>query len=1223
MAALAMGVQFGNTVSAMERVSISWGGRQIFDVQYYDVEDGNAAIKDFYAKTKAPNTFVYNLKSDIKDGLNKAFYWWAELLGPGAKINQPVQYFVNTSDFVNAAAMSRSLLHGNDGRNPDRFAEIIQKGRVVPYYNNLNDLVNDNTSPEQAFGLILIGENLGVNENDGRYGWVNAPYYALPLAQSMRNIEITPVMYHEIAHSVGISAGRKENPYGLKYDEEVIRCFEDAAANPANLTFHLHDQYGKKAEPGMLIMATQMLQDETLRSQYREKVGKELKAEDVFLMDNVDANNGRGGKTGAYFSGDNVKEVLAGKTFTRLDGNAVCGIPMNMWEGGPELSHIELARSMMSHQNYRSYNNFIEAELAILQDIGYNIDRKNFFGRSIYNDHLTLINEQGFSKRENGKYVNGYNSSTMGIGLHVFGSYNDITQRGNIWTDGYGAAGIRVDGIQDKITVAKGTEIHGDGTLGTGVLLAYGRNHDVTINGTVTANGEGGDAVHFEFGANSLGGNTEYRGSYMRYVRKVSNCGEISSAINPGLKELADSSDDYSITDLEHGDFNAPMASLTVNGKLESKSGAAIYIAEEALVDKIDINKGAEINGDIKSVWKQFDKEAYGLFDKEQTITYHQKNAAGEIETQTGYAEPLYIQYNGGKYVYNQYIPDLVTNLNFNLQDGAMLYQGNISGTNNMKMNVKSGDLLYTGTADVVNINVAKGAGLYGGTYTVNDMTARMGKGFSDDTTGKFINHGTIGAARPDSVLTVNGNLESDGVLQAYGGGSKGNIAVSGTANVEGSVVTAKNALPDETLVVLNAGAINGKVANPDGNPHAITGLLSTTGTNDGKTLKVTTQTANNLGELTAEQAEAYEAMEGMQRNLVGDTRREELRTLYNLNSASAKNALTEIGVSSGPQAVALTQQSTLASHVISDRLSTAFSLQPVNVSVPASHLADGEEGDGLKLSTKLPVAQDNNAWVKFTKNWGDLKGGANYHGSAVSGGYDRKLSANWRGGLFLSYQTTGFGAQSGNGNIYDTRFGIYAGYHKNAADAYLYADYGWIKNKLRRSIGTLGLGAEAKYNSHLMEIGGEYKYDLHANDGKTWHVSPYAGFQLSWLNQDGYTENGAGIFNQQVDGKHNTYFAGQIGMEFKRYLGQGSYGMRLGVKHAFAGADPELSFRYEGYGGKAYTLRNNQDKTHFIFSLSGETEFAKGWFLSGETLLQKGTHDKDISASVQFKRVW
>ena len=93
--------------------------------------------------------------------------------------------------------------------------------------------------------------------------------------------------------------------------------------------------------------------------------------------------------------------------------------------------------------------------------------------------------------------------------------------------------------------------------------------------------------------------------------------------------------------------------------------------------------------------------------------------------------------------------------------------------------------------------------------------------------------------------------------------------------------------------------------------------------------------------------------------------------------------------------------------------------------------------------------------------------------------------------------------------------------------------------------------------------------------------------------------------------------------MELKRYLNRGSYGMRLGVKHAIAGADPELSFSYEGNGGRLYHLRNSQDKTHFILSLSGETEFARGWFLNGEAQLQKGAHDKDISASVQFKRVW
>lgn len=61
----------------------------------------------------------------------------------------------------------------------------------------------------------------------------------------------------------------------------------------------------------------------------------------------------------------------------------------------------------------------------------------------------------------------------------------------------------------------------------------------------------------------------------------------------------------------------------------------------------------------------------------------------------------------------------------------------------------------------------------------------------------------------------------------------------------------------------------------------------------------------------------------------------------------------------------------------------------------------------------------------------------------------------------------------------------------------------------------------------------------------------------------------------------------------------------------------------YAGYDGKTYTLRNAQDKTHFTMSLLGENEFAKGWFLNGEVQLQKGAHDKDVSASIQFKRVW
>ncbi|SFW62473.1 autotransporter outer membrane beta-barrel domain-containing protein [Selenomonas ruminantium] len=915
--------------------------------------------------------------------------------------------------------------------------------------------------------------------------------------------------------------------------------------------------------------------------------------------------------------GNHVTDALAGAKF-----NGVSGVPVNAWESGDifEGSHLQTA-GMMSHRQYSNYTSFMEAELAVMQDLGYAIDRKAYFGYSVYGNNQTLNNTHGFSARNAAgtAYTSAYSEVPLGIGLHVYGAGNTITQSANILTKGTGAAGIRVDGEKNTINVPQSTEIHADGKNGKGVLFAYGRNQNLNLAGKVTASGSGGNAVEFNFGSSTNGAEDEYRGSYIRYERKVdSKTGNITKGTNLALNAMDNNTYNASANEL----MGEMITHFNLSGKITGGENA-IYIGRNAFVKNINVENGAEIKGNIKSEWKHF-FEKNGFWDKEVPTSYEVLNEdSGETTTVDGKIEPLYIQYNGQKYVYNQYIPDLVTNLNFN---GDIKYSGDITGKENMKINVTGGKLTYGGTADVVNVKVEEDAYLYGGTFSVNDMTSKLATGLTDKETGKFINHGTIGAASADTNQVINGKLESDGILEAYAGGKKGQIVVNGTADVNGSIVSATNALPGDTVKVLTAKTVNGTLKNPtNGKPYEASGMLSTTGeviNND--TITVTAQAANNLGEMTAQQAEAYEAMNAMQQSLKGDKRRDEMRSLYSLNANDAKHALTQISASAGLQMVSMVQQSTLASRVISDRLHTAFSMRPVEITVPVNHLADSGKPDaGIKMNMELPMARDNNAWVKFTKNWGELKGGASYHGSAISGGYDRRMNDNWRGGVFLSYQTMGLGTESSSANIYDTRFGVYAGYHKNAADAFIYADYGWVRNKLHRGIGMLGLGAEAKYNANLIEIGGEYKYDLHASDGKIWHVSPYAGLQFSWMNQNAYKENGAGIFNQHVAGMNNTYVAGQIGLELKRYLQRGNYGLRLGVKHAFAGADPELSFRYEGYDGKSYTLRNSQDKTHFLFSLWGETEFAKGWFLSGEAQLQKGAHDKDISASVQFKRVW
>ena len=183
--------------------------------------------------------------------------------------------------------------------------------------------------------------------------------------------------------------------------------------------------------------------------------------------------------------------------------------------------------------------------------------------------------------------------------------------------------------------------------------------------------------------------------------------------------------------------------------------------------------------------------------------------------------------------------------------------------------------------------------------------------------------------------------------------------------------------------------------------------------------------------------------------------------------------------------------------------------------------------------------------------------------------------------------------------------------------------DSGGIRHNPRRGIAGLGLTASADYHSRILELGGEYLYDLQAGQNKAWHVRPYVNAQLSRLWQNGYSEDGAGVFNQVVNSKHNDYFGMGLGVEFKRYLAGGSYAVRAGVKHAFAGAEPRLRYSYMGDQANTYDMHNVQDKTHFALSIGGEVEAAKGWSVGGDVTWQRGRHDKDLSCSVMVKRMW
>lgn len=466
--------------------------------------------------------------------------------------------------------------------------------------------------------------------------------------------------------------------------------------------------------------------------------------------------------------------------------------------------------------------------------------------------------------------------------------------------------------------------------------------------------------------------------------------------------------------------------------------------------------------------------------------------------------------------------------------------------------------------------------------------------------------------------------LESSGTLVSTAAdGTNTKFIIKSDANIGGSsLIVDGSTMPGDKYTVLTASKVSGTPANTENNPYMLTEMVGEAARASGSSVTVSTIAVNNLGTNEATINETFDAMAAMSVTLAGDSRREEMRPFFSMDAKSAKAALASIGSNAAAKSMSIAQKNSLAAHLISSRLSKAFALKETAAKIPAANLADGDD-EGITMKFMADQPADDDFWFKYGKNWGELKGSGDYHGTAMTLGYDRAVGSGFRAGAFVSHGWTGFSDDGANNEMKDTRLGLYAGHQSGANESFVYLDYGWMKNHLRRNLVNLGLGTDARYHGHIVEIGGEYKYDTSAGKETPWHISPYINAQMSRLWQDGYSESGAGVFGQRVSGKTNDYFAGGVGVELRRYLINGDYAIRLGAKHAFAGADPKLRFGYAGDDAHSYEMGNNQDKTHLVLSVGGEAEFAPGWTLAGEAGVERGAHDRDMMCAVTLRRMW
>jgi len=139
-----------------------------------------------------------------------------------------------------------------------------------------------------------------------------------------------------------------------------------------------------------------------------------------------------------------------------------------------------------------------EVELAIMQDLGHEIDRSRFFGRSFYQTHAgTITITDSDTPGGNGFLLDGM----FGVGLHLVAGGNTIVVDTDITTIGWAGAGIRVENNDNTVVINRNRTVNASGENGIGVLITHtgagaGTYRGALLNqGRIDATGPGGTGV--------------------------------------------------------------------------------------------------------------------------------------------------------------------------------------------------------------------------------------------------------------------------------------------------------------------------------------------------------------------------------------------------------------------------------------------------------------------------------------------------------------------------------------------------------------------------------------------------------------------------------------------------------------------------------------------------------------------------------------------------------
>ncbi len=628
----------------------------------------------------------FNIPQDLRYPIFTSAKHWGEII-TNNNSTKPVTYMImgsDAEDFTNNAAASSPQVIVAESPY-----KITQVNAVIKNFTITGGL--DPDDPDFN-GFIFIGRDEKDHNKEiwGSYTGMHSLYHGkLP--------DFHTVILHEFMHSLGITSGaqqyheddRQDTTFYFSKDttdplyiiDKDLRIYQGSYETPFDSSLELKPQRGMS-------------------------IGKNKE---------FDIN-----KYTPYYIGEETLKVLSGKnnyddarqaiinngglinyspTYQKIfdpqnSYKPVYGLPIHPSDSGGEvdLAHIELRNSYMSHQEFRNWLVPMEAELAVLKDLGYEIDLRKHFGKSYYLNNLTDTFTSGYSEWDGTAYTGSPSTATQGVGLHIYGKNNNITQDCNILTGGEGSFGVRIDGENNTFTLASGSTIQTSGADNLGLAVTWGKDHIINVQSgsAVNAIADDGIAVSFDFGQNLFGTQeADARGSYINYSDTLSSIVAPEAETSGALVE----------------EFNV---AGTLNGKK-----AAIYISDNAYVKNINILNGAQINGDIVSEWNSTDSA-----DKFKVL---RNNGSGkwvpvdpEIESEVYFTDlnvdnlfdgTINGNINGGKEKFNTLRLNNAGNLTVSGEEIAVNTinnTGNIN-INSSQMDVKNG--IITGGGNIIVSN--------------------------------------------------------------------------------------------------------------------------------------------------------------------------------------------------------------------------------------------------------------------------------------------------------------------------------------------------------------------------------------------------------------------------------------------------------------------------------------------------------------------------------------